>query len=71
LVVLKATCRVLPVGLCGSSTAWIGRDLASSARTMPAVMRSHAVSASACFEQWGAWGADGVRRDKKRNGRAL
>lgn len=23
------------------------------------------------FKQWGAWGADGVRRDKKRNGRML
>jgi protein gp37 len=23
------------------------------------------------FKQWGAWGADGVRRDKKRNGRTL
>jgi protein gp37 len=23
------------------------------------------------FKQWGAWGADGVRRDKKRNGRLL
>lgn len=23
------------------------------------------------FKQWGAWGADGVRRDKKRNGREL
>lgn len=23
------------------------------------------------FKQWGAWGADGVRRDKKRNGRDL
>jgi protein gp37 len=23
------------------------------------------------FKQWGAWGADGVRRDKKRNGRVL
>jgi protein gp37 len=23
------------------------------------------------FKQWGAWGADGVRRDKKRNGRQL
>lgn len=23
------------------------------------------------FKQWGAWGADGIRRDKKRNGRLL
>lgn len=23
------------------------------------------------FKQWGAWGADGIRRDKKRNGREL
>lgn len=23
------------------------------------------------FKQWGAWGADGIRRDKKRNGRQL
>jgi protein gp37 len=23
------------------------------------------------FKQWGAWGADGVRRDKKANGRWL
>ncbi len=23
------------------------------------------------FKQWGAWGSDGVRRDKKRNGRVL
>ena len=23
------------------------------------------------FKQWGAWGSDGVRRDKKRNGREL
>ncbi len=23
------------------------------------------------FKQWGAWGADGVRRDKKANGRLL
>jgi protein gp37 len=23
------------------------------------------------FKQWGAWGPDGVRRDKKRNGREL
>ena len=33
--------------------------------------RCLAVGVAFCFKQWGAWGADGVRRDKKANGRLL
>lgn len=36
-------------------------------------MRRQALAAGAAFffKQWGTWGADGVKRDKKRNGRKL
>lgn len=36
-------------------------------------VRKQAVSQGVAFffKQWGAWGADGIRRDKKRNGREL
>ena len=49
LAVLKPTWRVLPLGLYGSSTASTGWPCARSARTMPAVMRSQAVSARALY----------------------
>jgi len=34
-------------------------------------MQCHAQGASFFFKQWGGWGADGVRRPKKENGRML
>jgi len=33
--------------------------------------QAHAQKVAFFFKQWGAWGSDGVRRDKKRNGREL
>jgi len=33
--------------------------------------RCEAAGVAFCFKQWGAWGPDGVRRDKQANGRWL
>jgi hypothetical protein len=46
--VLNFTCIVESVGLYGSSTAFMGRS-PTSERVMPAVIRSHAMSASSWY----------------------
>ncbi|MEI2808611.1 MAG: DUF5131 family protein [Albidovulum sp.] len=33
--------------------------------------RCLATGVAFCFKQWGAWSPDGVRRDKRANGRRL
>ena len=55
----------------------VGGESGAKARPMQASwaegVRIQAVAQGVAFffKQWGAWGADGVRRDKKRNGREL
>jgi protein gp37 len=55
----------------------VGGESGAKARPMAASwaerVRTQAVAQGVAFffKQWGAWGADGVRRDKKRNGREL
>jgi protein gp37 len=55
----------------------VGGESGGKARPMEASwaenVRTQAVAQGVAFffKQWGAWGADGVRRDKKRNGREL
>jgi protein gp37 len=55
----------------------VGGESGAKARPMEANwaegVRTQAVAQGVAFffKQWGAWGADGVRRDKKRNGREL
>lgn len=55
----------------------VGGESGAKARPMEADwaegVRAQAVAQGVAFffKQWGAWGADGVRRDKKRNGREL
>lgn len=55
----------------------VGGESGAKARPMEASwaenVRTQAVAQGVAFffKQWGAWGADGVRRDKKRNGREL
>ena len=55
----------------------VGGESGSKARPMAEAwaenVRTQAVAQDVAFffKQWGAWGADGVRRDKKRNGREL
>lgn len=55
----------------------VGGESGAKARPMEASwaegVRAQAVAQGVAFffKQWGAWGADGVRRDKKRNGREL
>lgn len=55
----------------------VGGESGAKARPMEATwaerVQAQAVAQGVAFffKQWGAWGADGVRRDKKRNGREL
>ena len=55
----------------------VGGESGAKARPMKPewadnVRRQALIQGSAFFfKQWGAWGADGIRRDKKRNGREL
>lgn len=55
----------------------VGGESGGGARPMKAAwaenVRNEALEQGVAFffKQWGAWGADGVRRDKKRNGRDL
>lgn len=55
----------------------VGGESGAGARPMQASwaegVRAQSVAQGVAFffKQWGAWGADGVRRDKKRNGREL
>ncbi len=66
-----------PVNLSGIHWVIVGGESGHGARPMQrewaeAVQRQCKVHDVAFFfKQWGAWGADGVRRDKKRNGREL
>lgn len=55
----------------------VGGESGAKARPMEAAwadsVRRQAIAQGVAFffKQWGAWGPDGVRRDKKRNGREL
>lgn len=66
-----------PLDLRGMHWVIVGGESGAGARPMaPAWAERVRVQAVAqgvpfFFKQWGAWGADGVRRDKKRNGRDL
>lgn len=66
-----------PLDLSGMHWLILGGESGPGARPMRPAW-AEAVRAQALqqgvpffFKQWGAWGADGVRRDKKRNGREL
>jgi len=65
------------LNLCGIHWVIVGGESGSKARPMEAAwadsvrVQAHAQNVAFFFKQWGAWGADGVRRDKKRNGREL
>lgn len=66
-----------PLDLSGMHWIIVGGESGHGARPMlPAWVhgvRTQAVAQDVpfFFKQWGAWGADGIRRDKKRNGRDL
>ncbi|HEX6707357.1 MAG TPA: phage Gp37/Gp68 family protein [Albitalea sp.] len=66
-----------PLDLSGIHWVIVGGESGTKARPMKAewadgVRRQAAAQGVAFFfKQWGAWGPDGVRRDKKRNGREL
>lgn len=66
-----------PLQLTGIHWVIVGGESGSRARPMrpewaDAVRRQAQTQGVAFFfKQWGAWGSDGVRRDKKRNGREL
>lgn len=84
---VKATVRFLSVeplledvgklNLRGIHWVIVGGESGAKARPMEESwaegVRAQAVAQGVAFffKQWGAWGADGVRRDKKRNGREL
>jgi protein gp37 len=63
--------------LAGIHWVIVGGESGAKARPMvPAWVESvrrqaHAQQVAFFFKQWGTWGPDGVRRDKKRNGRSL
>ena len=65
------------INLRGIHWVIVGGESGSQARPMEAAwadsVRAQAIAQGAAFffKQWGAWGPDGVRRDKKRNGREL
>ena len=65
------------LNLKGINWVIVGGESGSKARPMEPAwadnVRAQAVAQNVAFffKQWGAWGADGVRRDKKRNGREL
>jgi protein gp37 len=65
------------VDLSGIHWVIVGGESGASARPMQPAwaenVRHQALAQNVAFffKQWGAWGADGVRRDKKRNGREL
>jgi len=65
------------LNLKGINWVIVGGESGSRARPMEPAwadnVRAQAVAQGVAFffKQWGAWGADGVRRDKKRNGREL
>ena len=66
-----------PLDLGGIHWVIVGGESGAKARPMRAQwaedVRQQALAQAVpfFFKQWGAWGADGVRRDKKRNGRDL
>lgn len=66
-----------PLDLSGVHWVIVGGESGAKARPMRAewaeAVRLQALAQGVpfFFKQWGAWGADGVRRDKKRNGRTL
>lgn len=65
------------LNLAGIHWVIVGGESGAKARPMDAAwaeaVRRQAIAQGVpfFFKQWGAWGADGVRRDKKRNGREL
>jgi protein gp37 len=65
------------VNLRGIHWVIVGGESGAKARPMEEIwaenVRAQAVAQGVAFffKQWGAWGPDGVRRDKKRNGREL
>lgn len=65
------------VDLSGIHWVIVGGESGSKARPMEPAwaenVRHQALAQNVAFffKQWGAWGPDGVRRDKKRNGREL
>lgn len=66
-----------PVDLSGIHWVIVGGESGAKARPMAPAWadnvrrQAQAQGVAFFFKQWGAWGADGVRRDKKRNGRDL
>jgi protein gp37 len=66
-----------PLDLSGIHWVIVGGESGPKARPMKEAwaegVRRQAIAQNVAFffKQWGAWGADGVRRDKKRNGREL
>lgn len=65
------------IDLRGMHWVIVGGESGSRARPMQAEwaedIRRQALAQGVAFffKQWGAWGADGIRRDKRRNGRLL
>lgn len=65
------------INLSGIHWIIVGGESGHGARPMEAAWaedvrrQAEAQGVAFFFKQWGAWGADGVRRDKKRNGRQL
>ncbi len=65
------------LNLAGIHWVIVGGESGVKARPMEAAwadnVRKQALAQGAAFffKQWGAWGPDGIRRDKKRNGRLL
>ena len=66
-----------PLNLEGIHWVIVGGESGPDARPMrpdwALAVRDRCVAAGVafCFKQWGAWGPDGVRRDRKANGRLL
>ncbi len=66
-----------PVDLSGIHWVIVGGESGAKARPMAPAWadnvrrQAQAQGVAFFFKQWGAWGSDGVRRDKKRNGRDL
>ena len=65
------------INLLGIHWVIVGGESGAKARPMESSwannVRTQAIAQQVAFffKQWGAWGPDGVRRDKKRNGREL
>ena len=66
-----------PLNLDGMQWVIVGGESGPKARPMRPEWalairdQCQAVGVAFTFKQWGTWGADGVRRDKKANGRLL